>query len=220
MAAGAQAPSPVVTQQSNYRRAPAQEETTTASPPEELKSIKCPSCGAPISPKFGEMVITCEYCGTSVSLGKDGWKNIQKHTMLPLKYADKNAALALAHDMMDKGLLRRHLQESSTLEEATLSVVPFWIIPASARTSIVATDMAAEAGSIATIAALMGVMGGGRGRRLWWRQRRGKRERRGLWWRHDRGNASRKHDGWNGQWWWRHDVWRQYSQVGGHGCQL
>src|SRR5271166_1475120 len=52
--------------------------------PAGATALKCPSCGAPISPKFGEMVITCEYCGTGITLGNDGWKDIQKHTMLPM----------------------------------------------------------------------------------------------------------------------------------------
>ncbi|MEM3638377.1 MAG: zinc ribbon domain-containing protein [Conexivisphaerales archaeon] len=134
--------------------------------PSGVTSLKCPSCGAPIAPKFGEMVITCEYCGSSISLGSAGWKSIQKHTMLPIKFADKDSILAKVHDMMDRGLLHRHLQESSVLEEATLSIVPYWIIPVSARTSIIAADVAAEAGTIATTAALMGVLGGfGGGRR-------------------------------------------------------
>ena len=41
--------------------------------PTGATSLKCPSCGAPISPKFGEMFVTCEYCGSSVSVGYDGW---------------------------------------------------------------------------------------------------------------------------------------------------
>jgi len=36
-----------------------------------------------------------------------------------------------------QGFLHRHLQESSTLEEMTLTIVPYWVIPASARTSVV-----------------------------------------------------------------------------------
>src|SRR5712664_3896812 len=47
-------------------------------------SFKCPNCGAPIAPRFGEMVITCEYCGSAITLGSAGWANIQKQTMLPL----------------------------------------------------------------------------------------------------------------------------------------
>jgi DNA-directed RNA polymerase subunit RPC12/RpoP len=136
--------------------------------PSGVASLKCPNCGAPISPKFGEMVITCEYCGSGVTLGGQGWRSIQKQTMLPLKLADEQAVMQKIHEVMDKGFFHRHLQESSTLEEVTLSVIPYWVIPASARTSIVATDMAVEVGSLATTAALIGVMGasmGGGGRR-------------------------------------------------------
>lgn len=122
-------------------------------------ALKCPSCGAPISPKFGEMVITCEYCGTGVTLGNEGWKGVQKQTMLPLKFAEKDQAMAKIHDLMDRGLVHRHLQESSTLEEMNLSFVPYWIVSASTRTSVVASEMAVQAGEIATTAALAGVIG-------------------------------------------------------------
>ena len=137
--------------------------TTTSSPNDSLKEFKCPSCGAPISPKYGEMVITCEYCGSSVTLENTGWKNIAKHTMLPITILEKDDITARLKKMMDHGLLHRHLQESSTLEEMNLSMVPYWIIPVAARTNLVATDIAAEVGSIATTAALFGVMGGAMG---------------------------------------------------------
>ncbi|HXX05572.1 MAG TPA: hypothetical protein VEJ68_02005 [Candidatus Bathyarchaeia archaeon] len=127
------------------------------------KEIKCPSCGAPISPKFGEMVITCEYCGSSVTLENSGWKNIAKHTMLPINIQDKDDITENLRKMMDKGLLHRHLQESSSLEQLELTMVPYWIIPATARTNLVATDIAASVGNIATTAALFGVMGGAMG---------------------------------------------------------
>jgi hypothetical protein len=128
--------------------------------PTGATSLKCPSCGAPISPKFGEMFVTCEYCGSSVSLGNEGWKSINKHTMLPVKISQQEDILNEIHGLMDRGLLHRHLQESSTLEELNLALVPYWLIPVSARTSLVAVDMAAEAGQIATTAALAGIMGG------------------------------------------------------------
>jgi hypothetical protein len=105
------------------------------------------------------MIITCEYCGTGVALGNDGWRGIQKQTMLPLKFADKDKVAAEVHGLMDRGLMHRHLQESSNLEEMNLSFVPYWIVSVSARTSVVASDVAVEAGEIATTAALAGVMG-------------------------------------------------------------
>jgi len=126
-------------------------------------SLKCPSCGAPIAPKFGEMVITCEYCGTGVSLGNQGWTGIQKQTMLPLKVANEDAVNAVIVPMMDKGLLHRHLHEDSKQEEMNLSYVPYWIVSVSARTTVVAADMAMQVGQTATTAALMGVILGGMG---------------------------------------------------------
>jgi hypothetical protein len=131
----------------------------------EAKSIRCPHCDAPITPKFGEMIISCEYCGNAIILGNDGWKSIQKQTMLPLKSAEKDQIIAKMHDLMDRGFLHRHLQEGSTLEEMNLSFVPYWIVSASARTSIVASDVAVQAGEIATTAALIGVMGSAMGGR-------------------------------------------------------
>ena len=134
--------------------------------PSTATSLKCPSCGAPIAPKFGEMIITCEYCGSSITLGSSGWANIQKQTMLPLRIQSTDDISARVRSMMDTGLLHRHLQESSNLEEMNLSVVPYWLVAASARTSLIATDMLAEGATVATTAALFGVMAGmGGGRR-------------------------------------------------------
>ena len=105
--------------------------------PSGVASLKCPSCGAPIAPKFGEMVITCEYCGSGVTLGSQGWTNIQKQTMLTLKVATVDQVKAIIKPMMDKGLLHRHLHEDSKQEEMSLTYVPYWIVSVSARTSIV-----------------------------------------------------------------------------------
>lgn len=124
-------------------------------------SLKCPSCGAPIAPKFGEMVISCEYCGNAVTLGTQGWTNIQKQTMLPLKIATVDQANAIITPMMDKGLLHRHLHEDSTQEEMSLTFVPYWIVSVSARTSIIATDETAQLAQTASTAVLMGVIFGG-----------------------------------------------------------
>jgi hypothetical protein len=111
------------------------------------------------------MVITCEYCGSGITLGNEGWKGIQKQTMLPLKFGEKDQMVAKIHDLMDRGLLHRHLQENSTLEEMNNSFVPYWIVSASARTSVVASDIAVQGAQIATTAALFGVMGAAMGGR-------------------------------------------------------
>lgn len=139
-----------------------QQSTAQVIAPAGATALKCPSCGAPISPKFGEMVITCEYCGASVTLGDQGWKDIQKHTMLPMRLT-KDQILSSIHDMMDKGVFKHHVQEESTLEECSASFIPYWIIPVSARTQIIAIDEMQQVAQTATSAALMGVILGGLG---------------------------------------------------------
>ncbi len=131
--------------------------------PSGATSLKCPSCGAPISPKFGEMVITCEYCGSGVTLGTQGWTNIQKQTMLPLKVASVDEVNSIIKPMMDKGLLHRHLQEDSKQEEMSLTYVPYWIVSVSARTTVAAANETAQIAQTASTAVLMGVIFGGMG---------------------------------------------------------
>src|SRR5271169_1540741 len=128
--------------------APSKPEQVVA--PSGVSSFKCPNCGAPLSPKFGEMVITCEYCGSGITLGTQGWTNVQKQTMLSLKVASVDDLNAIIKPMMDKGILHRHLQEKSKQEEMTLSYVPYWIVSVSARTTVVSISETAQVAQTAT----------------------------------------------------------------------
>ena len=132
-----------------------------------VQELKCPACGAPIKPTFGEMVITCDYCGGSVTLGGQGWKEISKHTMLPLAVPDRDAALRIVRGYLDQGFLHRKFLEESKIVEEHLSYVPFWVMPASASTTYqyqaVATSVGATAGTIAAGALLGSALGGRRG---------------------------------------------------------
>ena len=135
--------------------------------PAGAEVLKCPACGGPIKPVFGEMVISCEYCGSSVTLGGAGWKEISKHSMLALKVADQAAALNAVRGFVDAGFMHRHEFEDSKVAEAKLSYVPFWVIPASASTTYqyqaVATSIGATVGTIAAGAVLGSMLSGNRG---------------------------------------------------------
>jgi len=159
---GQQAGGGTYRQPSGASAAPTQRQEQVIAP-SGATSVKCPNCGAPIAPKFGEMVITCEYCGSGVTLGSQGWTNIQKQTILDLKVANVDQVNAIITPLMDKGLLHRHLHEESTQEEMNLSYLPYWVVGISARTTIVATNEMAQIGQTATTAALMGVILGGMG---------------------------------------------------------
>jgi hypothetical protein len=135
--------------------------------PAGVQELKCPSCGAPIKPVFGEMVISCDYCGSSVTLGGAGWKEINKHTMLKLVVPSREAALKVVQGYLDQGFLHRHYFEESKIVEEKLSFVPFWVLPASASTTYqyqaVATSVGATVGTVAAGALLGSVLSGQRG---------------------------------------------------------
>ena len=111
------------------------------------------------------MVVTCKYCGSSVTLGAEGWKSISRHTMLTIKVSDRRKVELTIHNEINRGLFRVRIHERSILEEMNLTYVPFWIISVSARTKVIASDTTAEIGSAAATAALFGAMASGGKRR-------------------------------------------------------
>jgi zinc-ribbon domain len=131
-----------------------------------VQELKCPSCGAPIHPTFGDTVVTCDYCGGSVTLGGAGWKEISKHTMLPLKVMDPNQALGVVKQWVDSGFFHRHDFEESKITDTKLSYIPFWVLPASASTTYqyqaVATAVGTTVGTIAAAELLGSALGGNR----------------------------------------------------------
>jgi DNA-directed RNA polymerase subunit RPC12/RpoP len=97
---------------------------------EILKEMKCPNCGAPLNPAAGEAMVVCQYCGTSISLGSNGWSKVRKHFILDVKVDMKENAEKIARDFLDSSILHRHLFEKSTLQKLELSFIPYWIIEA------------------------------------------------------------------------------------------
>jgi hypothetical protein len=140
--------------------------TAKVAAPAGAESFNCPTCGAPLHPAFGDMVVSCDYCGASVSLAGTGWKEVQKHTILAPKVTAADQALAVVRTYLDQGFLHRKMFEESKVVEQKLSFVPFWIVPTSATTSYTYTDVAVAAGStVGSIAAaeLLGsALGGNR----------------------------------------------------------
>ncbi|MCI4352804.1 MAG: hypothetical protein L3K14_05380 [Thermoplasmata archaeon] len=134
--------------------------------PTPPKDLKCPSCGAPLDPAFGDAVVTCEYCGASVSLAGTGWKAVSQHTLLLPRVLDVNSALEIVKASVDSGIFHGHRFEESKITEQTFAFVPYWIVPTSATTNMTYQDVAVAAGATAaTIAAsalIGGALGGGR----------------------------------------------------------
>ncbi len=136
--------------------------------PAGVESLKCPNCGAPIKPSFGDAVVTCDYCGSSVSLGGQGWRQINKHTLLLAKVTNRDEALVPVHRFLDAGFFHRKEFEESKIVEERLAFVPFWVVPVTATTNYQYQDVAVSVGStVATVAAaeLLGSALGGGGNR-------------------------------------------------------
>ncbi|MCK4668733.1 hypothetical protein KAT21_01255 [Candidatus Bathyarchaeota archaeon] len=106
--------------------------------PKTLKLIKCPHCNAPINYVLGETLFTCQYCGYTFSMIKEGeYKEIAqgKHFVVINNYSRTEMEEAL-RDWMRKGVLKAgDLAEKSKLIEMELKFVPIWLVNVSAETT-------------------------------------------------------------------------------------
>src|SRR3989441_3470488 len=95
------------------------------------RSLKCSSCGGPLSRGSGLALVVGEYCGAVTTMGSGGAAEVsQKHYMLENKLSNE-AALEAGGKWLNKGVLRRKVAERSDLGQITLSYVPYWICPTS-----------------------------------------------------------------------------------------
>lgn len=139
--------------------------------PTAPKDLKCPSCGAPLQPGLGDAVLTCQYCGATVSIAGTGWKPVTQHSMLMAQLIDQDSALKVVRGSMDAGFFHGHRYEDSQLTEAKFVYAPYWIVPSTATTrfSCQNTGMpmgggqAATVGTMAASAFLGNMLSGGRG---------------------------------------------------------
>jgi len=95
------------------------------------QSMKCSSCGAPLTPGSGLALVVCAYCGAVTTMGAGGAAEmIQKHYMLENKLSNESA-LEAGGKWLNKGLFRRKVAERSDVGQVTLRYVPYWIVPTS-----------------------------------------------------------------------------------------
>ncbi|MEM0492454.1 MAG: hypothetical protein QXS02_00630 [Candidatus Thermoplasmatota archaeon] len=92
----------------------------------------CKNCGAPLEFGYGATVITCDYCGSSMTLSGDVAKLISKHTML-LNKITRDDAINSAKKWMDAGIFRVNVARDSQIGTVELKYLPVWIIPVTIR---------------------------------------------------------------------------------------
>lgn len=105
--------------------------TVQPEPPKEMIT-SCPKCGASISPSQEDLIVTCRYCGFTVSLA--GREEIKAHSMLENHFYAQQAVEA-AQKYMDKGILRSGVAQEAKITTVKLRFLPFWTFPVSTNTA-------------------------------------------------------------------------------------
>ena len=100
-------------------------------PPREMIT-SCTRCGAPLSPSQEDLIITCRYCGFTISVASQ--EEIKTHSMLENHLLTQQAVEA-AQKYMDKGILRSGVSRDAQITNVKLRFIPFWVFPVNAQTA-------------------------------------------------------------------------------------
>jgi len=113
------------------------------SPKEMITS--CPKCGASINPSQEDLIVTCRYCGFTVTLA--GRDEIKIHSMLE-NHLYTQQAVEAAQNYMDKGVFRSGVAREAKITNVKLRYLPFWAFPVTTCTSFSGTTGAGLAGEM------------------------------------------------------------------------
>ena len=98
-----------------------------------VEEIRCSNCGAPLTFKPGEIVVTCRYCGFTLVIATHE-AFILEHSLIINEY-DELKVDKILRSWMSSGFLKpRDLAQKAKIVEKELQYLPFWIVPISATT--------------------------------------------------------------------------------------
>jgi DNA-directed RNA polymerase subunit RPC12/RpoP len=99
--------------------------------PVQPPPTNCSNCGAPLNLTQEDLVVTCRYCGFTMTVATR--EEIKKHSMLENRLFAQQAVEA-AQKYMDKGILRVGVSKDASITNVKLRYVPFWVCSANANT--------------------------------------------------------------------------------------
>jgi len=99
--------------------------------PVQPPPTNCSNCGAPFNITQEDLIITCRYCGFTMTVATR--EEIKRHSMLENRLFTQQAVEA-AQKYMDKGLLRVGVSKDAQITNVKLRYVPFWVCTADANT--------------------------------------------------------------------------------------
>lgn len=112
--------------------------------PEPLPT-SCSRCGAPLSVTQEDIVVTCRYCGFTITVASR--EEVKKHSMLENGLLAQQAVEA-AQLYMNKGLFRVGVSKEAQITNVRLRYVPFWVLPADVDTSFAGATGAGVMGEL------------------------------------------------------------------------
>jgi hypothetical protein len=101
---------------------------------EIVEKVDCPNCGAPLKIKAGEIVVTCEYCGTAVSLRADK-PFVLTHSIIPNKFSQEEIVKTVKSWMRSGYAMPGNLAGKAQFKKVELVFLPFYVVTAHAATT-------------------------------------------------------------------------------------
>lgn len=100
---------------------------------EIVEKVDCPGCGAPLKIAAGEIVVTCEYCGTAVNL-KAEKPFVLSHSIIPNNYTQQEIEEKVKAWMQSGFAMPATLARKARFKKTRLVFLPFYSITAHAVT--------------------------------------------------------------------------------------
>ncbi len=103
----------------------------TVEKPMQLLPTSCSRCSAPLSVTQEDLIVTCRYCGFTITVGTR--EEVKRHSMLENRLLTQQAVEA-GQKHMDKGILRVGVAKDAQITNVKLRYIPFWVFAADANT--------------------------------------------------------------------------------------
>ncbi|MGB9135432.1 MAG: hypothetical protein WCC63_07635 [Candidatus Bathyarchaeia archaeon] len=113
--------------------------------PSQPLPTSCSRCGAPLNVTQEDLIVTCRYCGFTITAVTR--EEVKKHSMLENRLLTQQA-VETAQSYMNKGLFRVGVSKDAQTTNVKLRYVPFWVLPSDADTSFSGTTGADVMGEL------------------------------------------------------------------------
>jgi DNA-directed RNA polymerase subunit RPC12/RpoP len=105
--------------------------TSSIEKPVQPPPTNCTRCSAPLSVTQEDLIVTCRYCGFTMTTASR--EEIKQHSMLENRLFTQQV-VDTAQKYMDKGVFRSGVSRDAQITNVKLRFIPFWVFPANTNT--------------------------------------------------------------------------------------